>query len=126
MKVVYIAHPISGDILGNLERIKNIVRRLNLAFPDLVPFAPYWLDCHALDDNNPLERARGIRNDQELFRRKFIDELWLWGDRISDGMMAEIKLANELRIPVVPQTASTLEAYQSIPIVKTLRYGGIK
>jgi hypothetical protein len=40
MKIVYIAHPISGDIKGNLEKIRLIVRGLNLENIDIVPFAP--------------------------------------------------------------------------------------
>lgn len=100
MKVVYIAHPISGDVKGNLEKIRLIVRDLNLNNPDIVPFAPYWLDCFALDDTNPKERERGIQNDIALFNKGFIDEVWLFGDRISVGMKAEIELANQLGIPV--------------------------
>lgn len=101
MKIVYIAHPISGDIAGNLEKIRQIVRQINLQYSDVVPFAPYWVDCHALDDNDPEERKRGIANGQEFFLRKVIDEVWLFGDRISGGMQAEIDLANSLGIPVV-------------------------
>lgn len=101
MKIVYIAHPIGGDVAGNLERIRLIVRQINLTMPDVVPFAPYWLDCFALNDNDPHERERGIKNDNELFNRKFIDEVWLCGGRISAGMRAEKELAEKLGIPVV-------------------------
>lgn len=104
MKVVYIAHPISGDIKGNLEKIRKLVRQVNLFMPDVVPFAPYWLDCHALDDTIPEERQRGINNDIALFRKGFIDEVWLCGDRISTGMLAEKQLAEEMDIPVFDKT----------------------
>lgn len=106
MKMVYIAHPISGDIAGNLEKIRTIVRQINIEQPNVVPFAPYWLDCHALDDTNPVERQRGINNDGEYFRRLVMDEVWLCGDRISNGMQAEIDLANELGIPVIDKTGA--------------------
>lgn len=121
MKIVYIAHPISGDIAGNLEKIRQIVRGINITMDDVVPFAPYWLDCHALDDDSPEERARGIRNDHELFNRKFIDEIWLYGDKISRGMLEEIKLAHQLNILVVPKTEATHEAYIKLPIISTIR-----
>lgn len=101
MKVVYIAHPISGDVPGNLERIRQIVRQINLEDPNTVPFVPYWLDCHALDDTVQEERLRGIRNDHEYFHRKVMNEVWLYGDRISDGMKAEIELAKRCGIPVI-------------------------
>ena len=93
MKIVYIAHPIYGDIKGNLEKIRLIVREINLNDPDIVPFAPYWLDCHALNDDVPEERERGIRNDEAFFMRRVIDELWLYGDRVSTGMRHEIAKA---------------------------------
>lgn len=101
MKVIYIAHPISGDVKGNLEKIRLIAREINLTDPDIVPFAPYWFDCHVLDDTNPEERTRGIKNDIEFFRRGIIDEVWLYGDRISQGMAEEVSLADSLGIPVV-------------------------
>lgn len=110
MKIVYIAHPISGDIKGNLEKIRLIVRKINLERDDVVPFAPYWLDCHALNDDVPEERARGIKNDIELFR--VVDEVWLFGDRISSGMSAEINLAIKKRIGVVPQTPETSKDFR--------------
>lgn len=101
MKIVYIAHPIgpvnpidSNDakkqIANNLESVKQIVRYINMTMPDVVPCAPYWLDCHALDDTNPEERERGIKNDKALIRSGVFSELWLFGDRISNGMADEI------------------------------------
>lgn len=107
MKVVYIAHPISGDIKANINRILTIVREINIEQPDIIPFAHYIVDCQALDDDIPAERERGIKNDTELFKRKFIDELWLYGQKISKGMWAEIRLCNELGIPVRAKTSST-------------------
>ncbi|MFA5727403.1 MAG: hypothetical protein WC886_07180, partial [Saccharofermentanaceae bacterium] len=79
MKIVYIAHPISGDIEGNLQKIVKIGREINLSEPDVVPFAPYFFDCYCMNDYIPEERARGIKNDEALFRAKFIDEVWLYG-----------------------------------------------
>jgi len=111
MKIVYIAHPISGNIEDNLKRITNIIRYINLMESDVVPFAHYFVDCYALDDNNPEERKRGIKNDTEFFKRGFIDELWLYGDRISHGMSEEIKLAHELGILIVPKTENTKKEY---------------
>ena len=107
MKIVYIAHPISGDIKGNLEKIRQIVRTINLAYKDIVPFAPYWVDCHALDDNNVDERMRGIDNDSEFFRRRTMDEVWLCGDKISTGMKYEIQKALNIDIPIISKSEGT-------------------
>ena len=108
MKIVYIAHPISGDIEGNLEKIRVIVRHINFNCPDIVPFVPYYVDIVSLDDNNPGERARGINNDSVFFFRKMMDEVWLYGDRISEGMKNEIKLAQRAGIPVLSKSMGTI------------------
>jgi len=104
MKIVYIAHPLSGDLSNNLEKIKNIIRYINLTEPDILPFAHYFVDCYALDDTIMEERERGIKNDTALLKAGFINELWLYGDKISDGMKHEIELARELNIPVISKS----------------------
>lgn len=114
MKIVYIAHPVSGDIPGNLKKIIEIVRHLNKTRTDIVPFAHYWVDCHALNDDLPDERARGIDNDTVFFKRRVFDELWLFGDKISRGMTAEIELAHMLNIPVVPMSDETKKLYKPL------------
>ena len=111
MKVAYITHPISGDPEGNTNKIIEIVRSINLLEPDVVPFAPYLVDCLALNDNILEERERGIKNDIALFRKGFIDEVRLYGDRISMGMTHEIDLALKLGIKVRPMTIETKREY---------------
>lgn len=101
MKIAYIAHPISGDVNVNIIKVLAIIKHINLTEPDTVPFAPYLPDCMAMDDSIAEQRERGIRNDIALFRAGFIDEVRLYGDVVSSGMIQEIKLANELGIPVV-------------------------
>jgi hypothetical protein len=104
MKIAYIAHPIGGDVKANLKRIEEIGRKINIEEPNVVPFAPYFFDCHAMDDGVPEERLRGIKNARALFRKGFIDEVRLYGDRISKGMMDEIELAVLMDIEVIPMT----------------------
>lgn len=100
-KIVYIAHPIGGDVEGNLKKLRNIVRQLNMTYRDIVPFVPYYADVVSMDDSDPHQRERGIENDVALFLSGVIDEVWLYGDRISDGMREEIDLARQLAIPVI-------------------------
>jgi len=104
MKIIYIAHPIGGDIAENLNKICLIIRNINLTEPDILPFAHYVTDCYCLNDDVPEERARGIKNDEAFFRAGFIDEVWLYGEKISNGMKHEIELANELGIPVISKS----------------------
>lgn len=119
MKIAYIAHPISGDIPGNIQRVLAIIKQVNLTEANTVPFAPYLPDCQALDDNIPEERERGIRNDIELFNRKFIDELRLYGNKISRGMLEEIKLAWTLGIDVIPCSDGTKKDYRLLLDITT-------
>lgn len=107
MKIAYTAHPISGDVENNLNSIALIVRQINLTEPDVVPFAPYYADCEALFDGVRSERDRGIKNNVEIFRRGIIDELRLYGERISPGMRAEIHLARKLGIKILAMTPET-------------------
>lgn len=121
MKVVYIAHPIGGDVEGNLKRVVKIARTINLTEPETVPVANYFLDCYALDDNSPEERKRGIKNDTELFHRGYIDEVRLYSDRISNGMRAEVLLARSLGIPVRAMTIGTQMGLDEIENQNTLQ-----
>ncbi len=109
MNIVYIAHPVGGDVEGNLKKIKQIIRQINLTNPYVVPFAHYVVDCECLNDDVIEERMRGIENDIALFKAGFIDAVWLYGDHISKGMRCEIDLANELGIPVTPMTKETAD-----------------
>lgn len=114
MIVAYIAHPIGGDVENNLTRIRSIIYAINVNEPEVVPFAPYLGDCMALDDDIPEHRARGIKNDQELMKRGFIDEVRLYGNRISQGMKEEIYLALTLDIKIVPMTPETKQQYREL------------
>jgi hypothetical protein len=107
MKIVYIAHPIGGDVQGNINKVLAIVRGINLLKRDVVPFAPYIVDCLSLDDSILDQRIRGILNNTTLFNAGFINEVWLFGDKISKGMAAEIALANKLGIKVVSMSEGT-------------------
>ena len=102
MKVAYIAHPISGDVEGNLKEIRKIVKEINMNEPDVVPFVPYYADCVSMDDNVPAERMRGIKNDTAILQSGMVDELRLYGPRLSEGMKQEVLHANDRTIRIVP------------------------
>lgn len=100
-RIVYIAHPISGNVAENMHDLTRILRYINLTFTDVAPIAPYYADIYALNDNNPLERKRGIDNDIAIINTGVFDELWLTGNKISFGMGEEIKLFKLLGKPVI-------------------------
>jgi len=108
-KIVYIAHPIGGDVENNIKKVVAICREVNLTEPNIIPFVPYLSDLYALNDEIPVERERGLSNGLFMLKKGFIDEIWLYGDRISNGMRAEINICLEVGIKVVCKTAGTAE-----------------
>lgn len=105
MKIVYIAHcigaPTKEGIEQNLADLRRIVRWINLTFPEVVPFVPYYADIVSMDDNIPEERERGIKNDKAILESGIVRELWLTGPRLSAGMIAERNIALIEQIEIV-------------------------
>lgn len=97
-KLVYIAHPVSGDVHGNIKKITAICKELHLQ--GLVPCVPYLVSLQYLDDTITHERAMGIAANEAYFKRGVMDEVLVCGDRISPGMQGEIKLARTYNIPI--------------------------
>jgi len=63
------------------------------------PMAPHLLIPAFLDDMNPEERQTGIELGMDWLMD--CDELWVIGDRISEGMEIEIDTALDAGIPVI-------------------------
>jgi len=86
-KLVFIAHPISGDIEGNVKKVLDICEKVHIN--GIVPVAPYLVSLQYLNDEVHEDRVLGVEANLECFHRRFIDELWLFGDKISLGMEEE-------------------------------------
>lgn len=99
--LVFIAHPIRGDIHKNLVNAGMWVRWANLNC-DVHAVAPYMGLCIALNDGYKRERRIGMEVSNRVL--ELCDELWLCGESISTGMAGEMELAYELGIPVVDLT----------------------
>lgn len=96
MKIIYIASPYAGDVKKNIEFAKEAsqyVITTGNAF-----FCPHLLYPQFLDDNNPEERKLGLNMGKQLLLK--CDELWAFGNRISQGMFEEIEFARQHDIPV--------------------------
>ncbi|MEZ2446089.1 hypothetical protein AB6805_30445 [Chitinophaga sp. RCC_12] len=104
MKIVYIAHPIGGDVENNLADLRRIIRKINLEMLDILPFCPYYADVVSMDDNVRKERERCLSNDVKVIKSGMVDEMWLTGRWVSAGMDMEKDLAIYLGIPVVDLT----------------------
>ena len=96
MKLIYIASPYAGDIAKNTEFATKACRHVmeqGHAF-----FAPHLLYPQILDDSNPQERQAGINMGLVMIPK--CDELWVFGNKITSGMEAEIEMAKQLGIPI--------------------------
>lgn len=105
VKTVFVAHPVSGDVKGNVKKVLKICAEIHTR--NIIPIAPYLISLQYLNDEIVEDRALGMAANHECFYRGFVDELWLFGDRISKGMVGEIKLAWERGIPVIAKTRGT-------------------
>ena len=101
VKIVYIAHPISGDVDGNVKKILEIVKSINFLNPFVIPFAPYISDVLALDDSIQEQREKGIANNIYILESGIVNELWVYGDNITKGIKKEIEIATANNIEVV-------------------------
>ena len=103
MKTVWIAHPIAGDVEGNVARVEKLVHHLLRSAPAVVPVVPYLTWLEVLDENRAEDRQLGMSKNKAFFRRGFLDELWICGDR-SVGVSLEIQWAEDAGVPVMDMT----------------------
>ena len=87
-KVYYVAHPVSGDVDGNIKRAFAWLRYLRRQDPGSAYQAP-WIAALLIgeDDSDPAQRERGLL-DCEATAAK-CDGIVLVGGRVSVGMARE-------------------------------------
>lgn len=95
-KKVYICSPLSGNIGENIEKAKKYCREVSLK--GFLPIASRIYFTQFLDDNKLEERNMGMVMGLELL--KLCDEIWVFGDIISEGMKKEIEFAKKLNIEI--------------------------
>lgn len=96
MELVYVVSPYRGDTEANTELAKRVCA-MALA-EGKVPYASHLFFPQFLDDNDPEEREAGMKAGLEMMQ--LATEVWVVGNRITDGMAKEIGRANELGIPI--------------------------
>jgi division protein CdvB (Snf7/Vps24/ESCRT-III family) len=111
-KLVYIAHPVAGNVAENVKDILRICKEIHTE--EILPIAPYLVAVQYLDDEVVEERALGIATNVEHFHRKIMDEVLVCGDRISKGMHEELLLAKRYNIPVVVYSQGLEEEVRQI------------
>ena len=87
--IVYICSPYAGDVPRNVENARKYSRFA--VDQGCIPVAPHLLFPQFLNDNNPRERQLGFFFGTALMSK--CSEVWVFGDRISEGMKEELKRA---------------------------------
>jgi len=112
-KVVYIAHPVRGDVEGNKQKILTICREIHLNSSNIIPTAPYVTTLMYLDDNKAKERRLGMEANRRIFENGGFEELWLCGPCISDGMKKEVEWCMNLDIPIYCYNPELLQIFMN-------------
>jgi hypothetical protein len=100
-KVIFVCSPLRDktkeEFEANKARAEEYCRYV--AYEGHIPYAPHVFFTRFLDDNVEHERQLGITGGIEMLKR--CDELWVFGNRISFGMVKEIDVAMENGIPIL-------------------------
>lgn len=94
--IVYVCSPLRGDIKRNINKAKGYSRFVYAEGG--IPLAPHIIFTQFLDDEDEDERKAGIEMGLKLL--SVCDEIWVFGERLSEGMNTEIEIAKSLGIIV--------------------------
>ena len=95
MKKVYICAPLGGDIEGNLEKVKRYTKYALIC--GTAPVVPHFYAL-CLNDANKAEREIGLAAGLSMLW--FCDEIWIFGDKFTEGMQSEISFCKNLNIRI--------------------------
>lgn len=93
---IYIASPYSGNIKENTQ--KALLYSKFAANQNCLPICPHLYFTQFLDDSVAAEREKGLNFAIQMLERCV--EVWVFGERTSEGMRAEIEMAVEKHIPI--------------------------
>jgi len=108
MKIAYIAHPISDRMQERIEQVKFIQFHIYKCEPNVIPFAPYVRALECLNDADPVQRKQGMDHNTHFLESGIIDEVRLYGDTLSKGMVEECLIALREQIPIKAMTTEML------------------
>lgn len=92
--LVYICSPFSSDPIGNTEKAKRYSRYA--VDSGAIPVAPHLLLPLYMKE----ESERGLALFMDMVFLSKCDELWVFGDKISGGMQAEIDKATRRNMKI--------------------------
>jgi hypothetical protein len=114
-KMVFVAHPMSGDIEGNRKKVIAICRRIHS--DEIIPVFPSFTWRLYLGDE-PKDKQLAREVNEEYFRRGAVDEIWFYGDRLTNGMEDEALFARKYGITVIGKTPETIAALTTLGFVQ--------
>jgi hypothetical protein len=96
LPLVYVASPYSGNVEFNRLRARGYCRFA--VSKGNIPLAPHLHYPQFMDDADAEQRALGLRFALILLGK--CDELWVFGEKVTSGMSAEIAKAKRRGIPI--------------------------
>ena len=94
--LVFICSPFAGDVVQNLENARRYSKYA--VKQGAIPFAPHLLYPQILDDSDKAQRSIGIFFGLVIMGK--CDQLWVFGEHISNGMQTEIDKAKKRGMPI--------------------------
>ena len=95
MKRVYICSPLGGDVTDNINKAKRYA--MYALKCGMAPVVPHFYAL-ILNDGNQRERELGRQAGMSLLW--LCDEIWVFGEIISEGMKEEIQFCKNLNIQI--------------------------
>ena len=94
--IVYVCSPLSGDIDKNQQKAceycKFVVEKGH------IPMAVHLMFPRFMNDNNNIDRTKAITMGLDILAR--CDELWCFGEKLSEGMVEELIFAKKYMIKI--------------------------
>ncbi len=92
MKLIFVCSPFQGK-KENIEKARKYCRMI--VELGNIPLAPHVYFPQFMDDGKTEERRRALKMNKKLM--EFCDEMWVFGDEITDGMKEEIEHFKKLK-----------------------------
>jgi hypothetical protein len=94
--LVYIASPFTEETESNISKARSYCRFA--VTRGCMPIAPHLLYPQFMDESDAAQRVLGLRFALILLGK--CDELWVFGERVSEGMAGEIANAKKRGMPI--------------------------
>lgn len=97
-KVIYLAHPVSGDVRSNVEKALGWIRWLTKVDPSRVYIAPWIAEVTAFIDQDPVDPEfydRVLSDDEDVVRH--LDGVLIAGGRLRpNGTLQSVGMTREV------------------------------